>query len=67
MTKKEEAAALYKGKTFFIKRPDGTLDGPRNDILYVSGWNESEYTFIQVVDSKPVQAFKEDEILVIQE
>lgn len=64
---KEEAQDLYKGKTFYIKRPDGTLDGPREDIHYtvpVSFDSDHKYKFLQIVDGTPIQAFTEDEIVV---
>lgn len=62
---KEEAQAYYAGKKFFIKRPDGTVDGPREDIYLAVP--TAEYKFIQITDGTPRQAFKEHEILVVQE
>lgn len=75
---------LYKGKRFYIKNPDGSLNGPREDIYYsarhfhsikerltylvknIIGKDDS-YKFCQVVDGQIVQAFRKNEILVIQE
>jgi hypothetical protein len=76
---REEAQALYAGKTFFIKQPDGTLDGPREDIYYAvnrSGFLqklkyllkiERPYKFLQVIDGTPKRAFYDDEIVVKQD
>lgn len=85
MTEREKAQKLYAGKTFYVKNPDGTLDGPRDDIYYVnrnytnyvtelfskikrfaSKGKEKEYRFLQVINGTPVQAFTEDEIVVVQ-
>jgi hypothetical protein len=69
---KEEAQAFYKGKTFFIKNPDGSLNGPRNDIYYVNkeasrSHKFDKYDFVQVIDGTIKQAFTKDEIIVVQE
>jgi hypothetical protein len=65
---KQEAQDLYKGKQFFIRNPNGTLDGPREDIYYTNPYpNKSGYAFIQVIDGTPVRAFLENEIKVVQD
>jgi hypothetical protein len=66
----KEAQDLYNGKTFYVKQPDGSLDGPREDIYYVHRKTgdpvKDNYMFLQVIDGVPKQAFTEDEILVVQ-
>ena len=62
---------LYKGKKFYVMNPDGTIDGPREDIFYVSvhGKKTAEYKnyrFVQVINGIPVQAFTKKEILVLK-
>lgn len=82
MTSIEEGKALYAGKTFYIRRPDGTLDGPREDIYYSVIWYKSfaerlkaafhrfkgvkPYVFVQITNGIPRQAFTEDQIMVVQ-
>jgi hypothetical protein len=68
---------LYDNKKFFIKKHDGTLDGPREDIYYANIranifqkimnfiQRNPTYKFIQVIDGKPIQAFYADEIMVV--
>lgn len=70
---KEEAKALYEGKTFYIKNPDGSLDGPREDLYYCVPSSDKKgdpktekYKFVQVIDGKPRQAFLEGEIVVMK-
>lgn len=72
---REEAKKLYEGKFFYevVKHDDRIeLFGPKDDIYYVNPianskgeMSDSTYKFVQVVDGKPVQAFTEEEILVI--
>jgi hypothetical protein len=66
----KEAKALYKDKTFYVKNPDGSLDGPREDIYYVYRKTgdpiTNNYMFLQVINGTPKQAFREDEILVVR-
>ena len=80
---KAEARKLYAGKKFYIKKSDGTLEGPREDIYYTvrcfSGIKDrikflyhkltgvKMFKFVQVVNGTPVQAFTEDEIVVKQD
>ena len=79
---KQKAAAkkLYAGKTFYVKNPDGTLDGPRDDIYYAVRYYKNlgerikalyhfvtgvkPYKFVQVINGIPRQAFTEDDIVV---
>lgn len=69
---REEARKMYEGKFFYEVIKTGKeglvlLNGPRDDIYYaapVETEKESEYKFLQVIDGRPVQAFKENEILV---
>jgi hypothetical protein len=79
----EEGRKLYAGKTFYIKNPDGTLDGPRDDIYYSVIWyrNLSErikaayhklrgvkpYAFVQITNGIPKRAFTVDQIVVKQD
>lgn len=79
----EEGRKLYAGKTFFIKNPDGTLDGPRDDIYYSVIWyrNLAErikglyhrltgvkpYAFVQITNGIPKRAFTVDQIVVKQD
>ena len=83
MSSIEEGRRLYAGKTFFIKKPDGTLDGPRDDIYYTvrfyNGYKDrikalyhkltgvKPYVFIQITDGIPKQAFTQDQIVVKQD
>lgn len=73
MTLKEKAKKLYAGKFFYIihssDKDTVVLSGARDDIYYIAKTNTKglkigEYSFVQVIDGKPVQAFKENEILV---
>jgi hypothetical protein len=79
----EEGKRLYAGKTFFIKRPDGTLDGPRDDIYYSVRYYSNirerfkalyhkltgvkPYAFVQITNGIPKQAFTADQIVVKQD
>ena len=83
MSSIEEGRRLYAGKTFFIKRPDGTLDGPREDIYYTvryySGLRDrikalyhrltgvKPYVFVRIENGIPKQAYTADQIVVKQD
>lgn len=70
---------VYEGKTFYAKNPDGTVDGPLDNIFYMedisSLWTKflnfvnrvPAYKFVQVVNGTPVRAFYENEIIVTME
>lgn len=83
MTSIEEGRKLYAGKTFFVKKPDGTLDGPRDDIYYTvrfyNGYRDrikaiyhkltgvKPYVFVRIENGIPKQAYTADEIVVKQD
>jgi hypothetical protein len=68
---------LYEGKFFYEIMPEKyrgndksvnlTLIGPLDNIRYISSkGGPGDYKFVQVVDGKPVRAFRADEILVTE-
>lgn len=71
----QESKALYDGKFFYEVGPEKyrlndkavqlTLLGPLDNIRYVVPSSSSaDYKFVQIVDGKPVRAFRANEILV---
>lgn len=65
----EMSKALYKGKFFYEVSRKGkqiNLVGPLTNIRYIStAAEEPNYAFAQVIDGVIVQAFKANEILVL--
>jgi hypothetical protein len=62
---------LYQGKLFYLLNPDGTIDGPRNDIYYVSASGKKTiptrgYKFAQVINGLVKQVFTNKDVLVLK-
>ena len=69
MSSKEKAQKLYEGKRFYVLNPDGTVDGPREDIYYcvpTTKVGNKKYKYVQVIGGQPKQAFTKEEILVLK-
>lgn len=63
---KEEVAAIYANKQFFLVRPNGHLEGPRKDIFFVHTYplpTEAGYLYIQARKQGPL-FLRPDEVFV---